>query len=88
MARKRYSEEQIFGILKESQIGVRTVELCRKHGMSQNTFYKWKDKYGGMELSDIKRLKHLELENSNLKQIVADLMLDNKALKFISEKNW
>ena len=88
MPRKRYSEEQIFSILKESQSGVKTVELCRKHAMSQNTFYKWKNKYGGMELSDIKRLKHLEHENTRLKQMVADLMLDNKALKAISEKNW
>lgn len=88
MPRKRYSEEQIFRILKESQSGIKTVELCRKYGVSQNTFYKWKNKYGGMELSDIKRLKHLEHENSRLKQIVADLMLDNKALKAISEKNW
>lgn len=88
MPRKRYSEEQIFRILKESQSGIKTVELCRKYGVSQNTFYKWKNKYGGMELSDIKRLKHLEHENSRLKQMVADLMLDNKALKAISEKNW
>lgn len=88
MPRKRYSEEQIFRILKESQSGIKTVELCRKYGVSQNTFYKWKNKYGGMELSDIKRLKHLEHENSRLKQIVADLILDNKALKAISEKNW
>lgn len=88
MPRKRYSEEQIFCILKESQSGVKTVELCRKYGVSQNTFYKWKDKFGGMELSDIKRLKYLQQENSRLKQIVADLILDNKALKAISEKNW
>jgi len=88
MPRKRYTEEQIASILKESEAGVSTVELCRKYGMSQNTFYKWKDKYGGMTVSDIRRLRQLEEENRRLKQIVADLTLDNQALKAINAKNW
>jgi len=88
MARKQYSEEQIIGILKESERGVPTPELCRKHGMSDASFYKWKAKYGGMEVSDARRLKALEHENSRLKRIVADLTLDNQALKEINSKNW
>jgi len=88
MPRKRYSEEQIAAILKESEAGISAVELSRKYGVSQNTFYKWKNKFGGMEVSDIRRLRHLEDENRRLKQIVADLTLDNQALKAINEKNW
>ncbi|NLO91988.1 MAG: transposase [Elusimicrobia bacterium] len=88
MPRKRYSEEQIAGMLKENEAGISAVELCRKYGMSQNTFYKWKQKFGGMEVSDIRRLRCLEDENRRLKQIVADLTLDNQALKAINGKNW
>ena len=88
MPRKRYSEEQIAAILKEGEAGISAVELSRKYGVSQNTFYKWKNKLGGMEVSDIRRLRHLEDENRRLKQIVADLTLDNQALKAINSKNW
>ena len=88
MPRKRYSEEQIAAILKEGEAGISAVELSRKYGVSQNTFYKWKNKFGGMEVSDIRRLRHLEDENRRLKQIVADLTLDNQALKAINAKNW
>lgn len=88
MPRKRYSEEQIAAILKESEAGASAIELSRKYGVSSNTFYKWKNKFGGMEVSDIRRLRHLEDENRRLKQIVADLTLDNQALKAINEKNW
>jgi putative transposase len=88
MTRKRYTEEQIIGILKESEAGVNTQELCRKHGVSDASFYKWKAKYGGMDVSDARRLKALEGENSRLKRIVADLTLDNQALKELNSKNW
>jgi putative transposase len=85
---KRRTEEQIIGVLKESEAGMKTSELCRKHGISETTFYKWKDKYGGMTINEARRLKGLEQENSRLKQIVADLTLDNRALKEINSKNW
>ena len=88
MPPKRYSEEQIVSILKEAEAGTSTVELSRKYGVSQNTFYNWKAKYGGMMVSDIRRLRQLEDENRRLKQIVADLTLDNQALKAINAKNW
>lgn len=88
MTRKRYTEEQIIGILKESEAGANTQELCRKHGVSDASFYKWKAKYGGMDVSDARRLKTLESENSRLKRIVADLTLDNQALKELNSKNW
>lgn len=88
MERKRYSEEQIISILKESEGGANTAELCRKYGMSAASFYKWKAKFGGMEVSDARKLKALEHENGRLKRIVADLTLDNRALKEINSKNW
>lgn len=88
MANRKYREEQIVKILKESQAGIRAEDLCRKYNISANTFYKWRQKYGGMEVSDVKRLHALEDENSRLKQIVADLTLDNQALKAINSKNW
>jgi len=88
MANRKYKEEQIVKILKESQAGIKTEDLCRKYNISANTFYKWRQKYGGMEVSDVKRLHALEDENSRLKQIVADLTLDNQALKAINSKNW
>ncbi len=86
--RKRHTEEQIIGILKESEAGFKTDELCRKHGISSATLYKWKSKFGGMEVSDAKRLRTLEDENRRLKHIVADLTLDNQALKAINSKNF
>ena len=88
MAGKRHSEEQIIGVLKESEAGMKTSELCRKHGISEGTFYKWKDKFGGMTISEARRLRQLEEENRRLKHIVADLTLDNRALKEINSKNW
>ena len=86
--RKRHTEEQIIGVLKESEAGLKTDELCRKYGISSATLYKWKSKFGGMEVSDAKRLRTLEDENRRLKHIVADLTLDNQALKAISTKNF
>lgn len=86
--RKRHTEEQIIGVLKESEAGLKTDELCRKHGISTATLYKWKSKFGGMEVSDAKRLRTLEDENRRLKHIVADLTLDNQALKAINSKNF
>lgn len=88
MRGKRYSEEQIIGILKEAEAGMPVAELLRKHGIAQGTFYRWKSKFGGMEVSDAKRLKKLEDENRKLKTMVADLMLDNKILKDVNSKNW
>ena len=85
---KRRTEEQIIGILKESETGMKTSELCRKHGISDATFYAWKDKYGGLTVSEARRLRGLEVENRRLKQIVADLSLDIRALKEINSKNW
>ena len=88
MRQGRYSEEQIINILKESEGGVPTAELCRKYGMSDATFYNWKAKYGGMNVSDARRLKMLESENKRLKQIVAEQSLDIQALKAINSKNF
>ena len=85
---KRHTEEQIIGVLKESEAGMKTADLCRKHGISETTFYKWKDKYGGMTISEMRRLRELEQENRRLKHIVADLTLDVRALKEINSKNW
>lgn len=85
---KQHTEEQIIGVLKESEAGMKTLELCRKHGISQGTFYKWKDKYGGLTISEARRLRVLETENRRLKHIVADLTLDIRALKEINSKNW
>ena len=88
MKRRRFSEEQIIAILKEQEAGAKTVDVCRKHGISDVTFYKWKSKYGGMEASDAKRLKALEDENAKLKRLLAEAMLDNAMLKDIASKKW
>lgn len=88
MGRKRHTEEQIIGILKESEAGVNTNELCRKHGISSATLYNWRAKFGGMEISDARRLKALEDENRKLKRIVADQALDNMAMKELLSKNF
>lgn len=85
---KRRTEEQIISVLKESEAGMKTSELCRKHGISETTFYKWKDKFGGLTVSEVRRLRGLEVENRRLKQIVADLTLDVRALTEINSKNW
>ncbi len=86
--RKRHSEEQIIGILKKADAGMGTVEIFREQGISTATFYKWKAKFGGMEVSDARKLRSLEDENRRLKHIVADLTLDNQALKAICSKNF
>lgn len=88
MRQSRYTEERIISILKESESGMATGELCRKYGMSDATFYKWKAKYGGMSVSDARRLKMLESENRRLKQIVGEQSLDIQALKAINSKNF
>ena len=88
MKRQRYSEEQIIGILKEAEAGVPLADLVRKHGISTASFYAWRKKYGGMEVSDAKKLRAVEDENRRLKKLVADLSLDNQLLKEISEKKW
>ena len=81
MRKSRFTEAQIIGMIKEQEAGLPTAELCRKHGLSPATFYKLKGKYGGMDLSDAKRLKQLEAENAKLKRLLADTMLDNVVLK-------
>jgi putative transposase len=88
MKRSRFSEEQIISILKEQEAGVPVSELCRKHGVSDASIYKWKAKYGGMDVSEAKRLKALEDENAKLKRMLADAMLDNVALKDLLGKKW
>lgn len=87
MKKTRYSEEQIIGILKEGEAGFAVTELCRKYGISDATYYNWKAKYGGMTTSEMKRLRQLEDENRRLKHLVADLTLDNQALKAVIAKN-
>jgi len=87
MRRSRFDEEQIIAILREQEAGAATGEVCRRHGISDATFYKWKAKYGGMEVSDAKRLKGLEDENRRLKKLLAESMLDNAALKDLLVKN-
>jgi len=81
MRQSRFTEEQIIAILAEQERGMKTSEVCRKHGISPNTFYKWKARYGGLEVSDARKLKSLETENARLKRLLADTMLDNAVLK-------
>lgn len=88
MKRKQFSEEQIIGILKEAEAGAVVTDLCRKHGLSSATFYAWKAKFGGMEVSDARRLRTLEDENAKLKRLLADAMLDNAGLKDLLAKKW
>jgi putative transposase len=88
MKRKRFTEEQIIGVLKEHELGAKTADLCRKRGISEATFYNWKSKFGGMDVSEAKRLKQLESENGKLKRLLADAMLDNAALKDLLSKKW
>ena len=86
MKRSQYSESQIVGILKEADSGVMVKDVCRKYGISDATYYKWKSKYGGLEVSDVRRMRELEAENSKLKRMFADLSLENQALKDLSSK--
>ena len=88
MKRTRFTEEQIIGILREQETGVPVADLCRKHGLSSPTFYKWKARFGGMDVSEARRLKALEDENAKLKRMLADSMLDNVALKDLLGKKW
>ena len=88
MKRSRFSEEQIIGILREQEGGQPTADVCRRHGISPATFYKWKAKYGGLDVSEARRLKALEDENAKLKRLLAEAMLDNAMLKDIASKKW
>jgi len=88
MKRSRFSDEQIIGILKEQEAGATTADVCRRHGVSGATFYKWKAKFGGLEVTEAKRLRTLEEENARLKKLLAEAMLDIAVLKDISTKKW
>jgi len=88
MKRSRFKEEQIIAILREQEAGSPTADVCRKHGISSATFYKWKAKFGGLDVSDAKRLKALEDENAKLKKLLAETMLDNAILKDINSRKW
>jgi putative transposase len=88
MKRGRFSEEQIIAILKEHEAGLPVADLCRKHGVSDASIYKWKARYGGMDVSEARRLKTVEEENARLKRLLADAMLDNVALKDLLGKKW
>ena len=88
MKRIRFTEEQIIGVLRESEAGAKTGDLARKHGVSEATLYNWKAKYGGLEVSEAKRLRALEDENGRLKRLLAEAMLDNAGLKDLLSKKW
>ncbi len=86
--KKRFTEQQIVRVLAEAEAGMAVRDVCRKHNVSEQSFYRWKAKYGGMDVSEVKRLKELERENTELKQVVAELTLDNRMLKDINAKKW
>ena len=85
--KQRYSESQILSVLKEGESGIKVTDLCRKYGICENTYFRWKSKYGGMEMSDIRRMKELEIENSRLKRLVAQYALENEAMREVIKKN-
>ena len=86
--KKRFTEEQIIGVLKEAEAGMKVAEVCRKHGISDATYYNWKSKFGGMMVSEAQRLKALEAENAKLKKLLAESLLDNAALKDVLDRKW
>ena len=88
MKRSRFTEEQIIGILRDQESGMKTAEVCRKHGISEATFYKYKAKFGGMDVSDARKLKAVEDENTKLKKLLAETMLDNAMLRDVASKKW
>ena len=88
MRQSRFSDEQIIGMIKEQEAGIPTAEICRKHGISTASFYKYKAKFGGLEVSDARKLKALEDENAKLKKLLAEQMLDNAMLKDVNSKKW
>ena len=88
MKRSKFSEEQVIAILREQEAGTKTADVCRKHGISSATFYAWKAKYGGLQVSDARRLKALEAENAKLKRLYAEAMLDNAGLKDLLSSKW